>query len=205
MNEFEQIYKNDAWGFGSGHGSLPSVTKGYRDFLQTFIDLNNIKNVVDYGFGDWQFTKFINWDRVQYTGFETVRSLVETNTKQYDAKNIKFKLTPDNMNDLPAADLIIVKDVLQHLKTADIKKFIKVALPKYKYALITNNFVPRDQLNIEIETGSFRPLDLRLSPYTLKATAVYKFGRPKRTYSFRHRKFFDPWEEVVLMVVNEKK
>jgi SAM-dependent methyltransferase len=203
MNVFEQIYKSDAWGFGSGHGSLPSVTKGYRDFLQTFIDTNNITSVVDYGFGDWQFSRYINWEGVNYLGIEVVESLVDKNTKLYGQKNINFKKAPKNLADMTKADLIIVKDVLQHLETADVKKFIKIVLPKYKYALITNNLIPAERVNVDIETGSFRPLDLRLAPYNLDAIAVYKFGRRARTFSIRHRKFFDPWEEVVLLIAND--
>ncbi len=52
MSIFDEIYNKNIWGFGSGHGSLPSVTKGYRKFLENFIKDNNIKSVVDYGCGD---------------------------------------------------------------------------------------------------------------------------------------------------------
>jgi hypothetical protein len=56
--------------------------------------------------------------------------------------------------------------------------------------------------NIDIETGGFRPLDLRKAPYNIPATAVFGFGRERPTYSFKERKSYDPWWEVVLLVSN---
>ena len=202
MNVFEEIYRDNAWGFGSGHGSLPAATKGYRNFLQEFLKQNDIKSVVDFGSGDWQFSKLMNWDGIDYVGLETVPSLTEQNTKLYGSSNIKFAASPADYSKMPKADLLIVKDVLQHLSRKEIDKFIAKALPRYKYALITCNFIPEDRLNHDIETGGFRALDIRKAPYSVKATAIYGFGRKRRTVSVKERKFFDPWWEVVLLVTN---
>jgi 2-polyprenyl-3-methyl-5-hydroxy-6-metoxy-1,4-benzoquinol methylase len=202
VNIFEEIYEKDIWGFGSGHGSLHSVTKGYIEFLEQFMLNNGIKNVVDYGCGDWQFSKHINWDGINYHGFEVVESLVETNNQKYGQDNITFSKSPKTPAKLPAADLLLVKDVLQHLDKQEINDFIELALPKFKYALITNNRIPENIQNMDVKTGEFRPLDLRKKPYNLKAAAVYSFGRDRRTFSFKHRQFFEPWEEIVLLVTN---
>jgi len=204
MNVFEDIYARNLWGFGSGHGSLPAVTKGYRKYLQEFMKLNNIKSVVDYGCGDWQFSRYIDWSGITYTGVETVADLVATNNRLFGASNIKFITSPKDPSKLPKADLLIVKDVLQHLSREDIMKFITHALPKYKFALITNNVVPDSILNMDITTGEFRPLDLRKAPFGLEASAVYSLGRERKTYSLKQRKSFEPWREVVLLFQSTK-
>jgi hypothetical protein len=203
MNVFEDIYERNLWGFGSGHGSLPRATKGYRIYLQKFLDLNGIKSVVDYGCSDWQFSRYLDWSNINYIGIETVKKLVITNSEKFGSSTIRFEESPNNLIKLPKADLLIVKDVLQHLSHDDIKKFIKYALPKYKFALITNNVIPKMRLNINISTGEFRPLDLRKNPFNLKTCAVYSFGRNRRTYSFKQRKYFDPWKEVVLLFISK--
>jgi len=202
MNVFEDIYERNLWGFGSGHGSLPAVTKGYRDYLQNFMSLNNITSVVDYGCGDWQFSRYMDWTGVEYLGIETVKSLVTENTNKFGTKTIKFAESPSNPAKLPKADLLLVKDVLQHLSKEDINKFLKHALPKYKFALITNNTIPADIVNMDIPTGAFRPLDLRLPPFNRPAAAVYSLGRERKTYSLKQRKSFEPWKEVVLLYIN---
>jgi len=200
---FEDIYQNDRWGFGSGHGSLRSVTEGYRAFLQSFIEHNDIKSVVDYGCGDWQFSRYVNWEGVQYVGLEVVPSLVKRNNDRFASPNVRFAEAPESPDAIPRSDLLLVKDVLQHLTTEAIEDFIEKALPRARYALITNNVVPEEYQNGEITLGSFRPLDLRKPPFLLRATAVYSFGRRRRTFSIRHRKFFDPWQEVVLLVAGD--
>ena len=115
MSVFDDIYKNNRWGFGSGHGSLPSVTKGYRDFLEKFIRDNEIKHVVDYGCGDWQFSRLIDWGSATYTGLDIVPSVVDENNKKHATETITFKSIQPGDTKLPKGDLIIVKDVLQHL------------------------------------------------------------------------------------------
>ena len=131
MGVFDEIYKHNGWGFGSGHGSLPSVTKGYRKLLEDFIRENNIKSVVDYGCGDWQFSRLVDWGDASYTGVDVVPSVVEENTAKYGSDKITFKAIKPGAKP-PKADLLIVKDVLQHLPNATVEKFIKEVLEKIR-------------------------------------------------------------------------
>ena len=112
---FTQIYARNIWGSGSGDGSLPKHTKGYRRFLERFIRDKQIKSVVDYGCGDWQFSRLINWDGVRYLGLDIVDSLIEHNLKTYRKDNITFEVLGGTPAQLPDAELIILKDVLSAL------------------------------------------------------------------------------------------
>lgn len=200
MGIFDEIYSSNGWGFGSGHGSLPRVTRGYRQFLEMFIKENNVSTIVDYGCGDWQFSRLIDWGEASYIGVDVVSSVVEENNKKYGSKKIQFKtIKPNSAKEVPPADLLIIKDVLQHLPNDTVKSFIKTILPKYKYALITNCIIPTDELNKDIEAGGFRPLDLRKPPFNLAATTCYSFTGPK-SFSRSERKFFPAWKKAVLLV-----
>ena len=64
---FQRIYENNLWGFGSGHGSLPRVTKSYRLFIENSIREKQISSAVDFGCGDWQFSRFIDWSAVVHS------------------------------------------------------------------------------------------------------------------------------------------
>src|SRR5262249_54067998 len=112
---FLDIYDNDTWGFGSGHGSLPRVTKPYSLFLQNFIRNNPIQTVVDYGCGDWQFSRIIDWDGIHYVGLDVSDELIVRNRRRYGTTTVRFELSPQKCADLPSGDLLLVKDVLQHL------------------------------------------------------------------------------------------
>jgi hypothetical protein len=65
---FEEIYRKNEWGYGSGHGSLPKHNKGYIEFLEKFIKDKNVRSVVDMGCGDWQFSRLVDWNGAQYQG-----------------------------------------------------------------------------------------------------------------------------------------
>ena len=62
-NEFTNIYEKELWGRGkgSGAGSRPKFNAPYISFLENFLRDNNIKSVIDFGCGDWQFSQYIDW------------------------------------------------------------------------------------------------------------------------------------------------
>lgn len=171
---FTEIYDLGIWGRNekgegtSGGGSSPQATELYRSFIERFIDHYNIQSVVDVGCGDWSFSQLINWENVNYMGYDVVKYLVEKNREKFTQSNIHFFHGDATTTDLPPADLLICKDVLQHLSNEDILSFI-VQLPKFKYCLITNDVLPGTltSSNPNIYSGSYREIDLTQPPFHL--------------------------------------
>lgn len=179
-NVFVKIYKRNKWKYGSGEGSLVIHTNGYVTFLENFMQEHQVRSVVDMGCGDWQFSRNIHWGNARYHGFDVVPSVIEENTRNFSSDTIEFQLYSGNPAELPSADLLIVKDVLQHLPNRTIFQFIAV-LSRFKYTLITNCVNPRGRTrNRNVWTGGFRYLDLRLPPFNLPATEVYQFTKNAR-------------------------
>lgn len=175
--QFDAIYSVNRWGCGSGAGSLPQATVGYRKFLQDFLTAHQIKTIADAGCGDWQFTRLMDLSSVQYTGYDVSSIVIEQNTKHYQKDHIKFVLYDGDFERIEPADLLICKDVLQHLPNAYIQNFLKI-LPKFKYALLTNdiNELRSEANNQDIPVaGGFRPIDLTAAPFNLKAQQVFDF------------------------------
>jgi len=83
-------------------------------------------------------------------------------------------------------DMLIVKDVLQHLSNQNIQYFVNNILPNYKYALITNDYSTTMNNNADIVKGQHRTLDLAAPPFNLTNLQVeYKtLGSPKRVYIY---------------------
>lgn len=172
---FNNIYQFNAWGKGSGPGSIYENCKVYVQYLQNFLKHNNIKSVCDVGCGDWQFSKHIDWKGIDYTGID-VSNIILENTKKYSTDNVKFLELNAIEDGIPDAELLIMKDVIQHWSNDDIVKFLP-KLFNYKYCLITNGF-PNDllsQLNQNTNTGNFRPVDLSQSPFNVEGIYVYWF------------------------------
>lgn len=187
LKVFDEIYKTHYWGNGSGSGSLPEATTPYREFLQRFISENGIRSVIDLGCGDWQFSKLIDWSGVKYHGFDVAESVVEKNREAYGTDKITFSVM-ENYHLIPAADLLIIKDVLQHLSNQEIDRIIKQLIPRFKLTLVTNcvppirtSFHRSSMFNRDIETGDFRFLDLRRPPFNCKAELLLEWEINHRT------------------------
>ncbi|MBW2978264.1 class I SAM-dependent methyltransferase [Candidatus Woesearchaeota archaeon] len=171
---FGDIYNENQWGSGSGVGSLPENTKSYRIFLEDFMKKRKIKSVLDIGCGDWQFSKFIKWDDINYTGFDIVRSVIKSNKRKYSKKNIQFyECDILKCKKIPDADLVILKDVLQHWPNKTITSFLP-KLKKFKYVLLINDY-SNYKTNKNIKIGEWRSLHLNKKPFNLKAKRIYLF------------------------------
>ena len=197
-SRFEQIYAGNEWGHGSGEGSLPEHNQGYVKFLEDFLVSHAVKTVVEMGCGDWQFSKDIRWGVARYQGFDVVPAVVSANQQRYARDGVIFTLYGGDPAALPAADLLIVKDVLQHLNDATVQRTLE-HFPRFRQVLATNCVNPRGPtMHRDIADGDFRYLDLRQPPFSLQATEVYSF---ERRGSLKERLLGRPrWHKKVLLV-----
>lgn len=168
---FDVVYETNMWESGSGSGSNENLCRDYVIFLQEFFKSHNIKSIIDAGCGDWQFSKNIDFSGIAYQGFDVASFVINANAQKYSAQNITFHLYDGDFSKLPSADLLLCKDVLQHLPLDKIKEFISI-LPKFKYALITNDIGQNH--NTEILPTQCRNLDLRKEPFNLDCEIVFK-------------------------------
>lgn len=176
---FERIYREGLWaknaqGKGtSGYGSTLEFTKLYRIFLQDFLAAYQVRSVLDAGCGDWEFSQAIDWKGIGYLGVDIAPSVIAANQRRFGAANVRFAVADIVRDELPAADLLLVKDVLQHLSNADIALFLR-QLPRYRHVLIVNDVLP-DSLSApaaDIPTGRYRPIDVTQPPFSLAGTKV---------------------------------
>jgi hypothetical protein len=176
MYKHKQFGKNSKGEAHSGGGSTMERTALYREFLQEFLKVFNIHSVVDMGCGDWEFSQAIDWSGIDYKGYDVVKSVINKNRKKYETDHIHFKQCDGVYEELPIADLLICKDVLQHLPNEDILAFIQ-QLPKFKYCLITNDVDPITETssNPNIKRGGFRPVDLTQPPFSLKGIKILTY------------------------------
>ena len=123
-NEFTNIYEKELWGRGkgSGAGSRPKFNAPYIAFLENFLRDNNIKSVIDFGCGDWQFSQYIDWGNVNYLGLDVVDSVIENNKKQFPEYSFISDTTVFPY--LEGRELILIKDVIMHWPNKEIVSFL---------------------------------------------------------------------------------
>jgi hypothetical protein len=172
---FDFVYASNEWHIGSGFGSLPQTTDTYRRFLQDFLARHAIRSVVDAGCGDWQFSRLIDWSGIDYLGID-VSPVVLQRIVRDAAPNIRFVEGDIRTLEQPGADLLIMKDVLQHWPNADIQALIP-KFARYRFCLITNGSSAEvlPKLNQDIQAGQWRPVDLALPPFSVAGEYVHEY------------------------------
>jgi SAM-dependent methyltransferase len=166
---FNRIYAEGTWGKDaagkgiSGSGSTLAITRQYRAYVEDFIKTHGVKSVVDAGCGDWNFSSAMDWGGASYLGIDIASDVIAAVRRKHEKGTIRFQVG-DITDELPAADLLISKDVLQHLSNPLVQKFIRNNLRKgkYKWVILTND---RGTRNADIENGGYRAIDLAAAPF----------------------------------------
>lgn len=177
----EQIYENHLWGgnefkFYSGDGShqedfvLPYI-KVVTEFLTSFA---SPITVCDLGCGDFNVGKEIVPFTKHYIGIDIVKNLIDFNQANFKAENLSFQCLDIAVDELPKADCVIIRQVLQHLSNQEVQRVVD-KLHNYRFAIITEHlpdgdFTPNCDIisgqGIRLKKGS--GIDLLASPFHLK-------------------------------------
>jgi hypothetical protein len=129
---FDEIYEERVWGDGihsprSGSGSKPENAQTYVKFVQKIINDHGIKSVTDFGHGDWLMWGEYCFDGISYTGIEVSKYAHDVAKKNFGSKERNF-IHEDVLasRKIISSELLISKDVLQHLSLQNIKKLLTI-------------------------------------------------------------------------------
>lgn len=150
---FRNIYSDKLWGgsedekFNSGAGSEDSISIRFIEFTTKYITDNNIKTIVDLGCGDFRVgSKIVSPTIEKYIGIDVVEELINHHQNAYGSEIISFNCLNIINDELPDAELCIIRQVLQHLSNHQVAEIL-VKVRKYKYLIICDhipggNFTP---------------------------------------------------------------
>ena len=124
--EFTRIYREHVWGgtSRSGPGSDPEMLRQYSALLVDVIKQRQVRSVVDIGCGDWALGRTLDWSGVEYTGIDIVPDVVEHLNVSFGSNRIRFRCLDIVSDELPQADLCVIKDVLQHLSNDSVRSLL---------------------------------------------------------------------------------
>jgi len=166
---FTDIYRQNKWGDAesvSGAGSNLEQTAEVRRVLPGLLAELGCQSLLDVPCGDFNWMRLVPLDEVKYTGGDLVAELVARNQAQFGDERRRF-LRLDLLTDaLPAADLILCRDCLVHLSNAHIRQALANVRASGASYLLTTAF-PNLKDNIDIPTGSWRPVNLQRPPFNL--------------------------------------
>lgn len=174
---FEKIYSSNSWkdsyGTSSGPGSAIECSYEYIIFLQNYVKQNRIISILDLGCGDFNLMRHFNFENVEYLGLDIVTNVIDYNKKYYSKNNVKFNesniITFSTSN---VYDLVILKEVLQHLSNDNIIKLLN-NITYAKKILIVNDIAEE---NVDCINGGYRPINLNKHPFNLKCNTIFEYN-----------------------------
>jgi hypothetical protein len=162
---FTRIYERGAWGrsedptlrFYSGSGSRRDEENAvYVRAVGEFLGSFPVKpSVVDLGCGDFKVGSQIRNFCGRYVACDVVPSLIAFNKTQFENMDVEFKALDLVKDELPAGDIVFVRQVLQHLSNDQIKQFVGRAPLIYKFLIVTEHLPSRADFkhNVDKLTG----------------------------------------------------
>ncbi|WP_028872801.1 class I SAM-dependent methyltransferase [Psychroserpens burtonensis] len=177
----EQVYKMKLWGsntsaFYSGNGShRPELVNPYIDVLTSFLMTFKRPLVVcDLGCGDFNVGKALVKYTAKYIAVDIVEGLIVYNKEKFKEKDLEFHCLDIAVDDLPSGDCALLRQVLQHLSNAEIKRIVH-KLTDFKYVILTEHvpegdFIPNKDIisgqGIRLKKQS--GLNILTPPFNLK-------------------------------------
>ena len=153
---FDDIYRHDRWGNGSGPGSQIEVARGVVDYVNESIIRHDCKALLDIGCGDGQLashlvvTNYLGVD-VSMEALNRFRSRTSKPTVCMDAEMGRWNF-----------DAVLIKDVLQHLPFEACRKLL-LSVSKCQRIWVINDTPEAgwvQPLSVQDCTaGSYRPID----------------------------------------------
>jgi len=141
---FSEIYANNVWGgtrgeYFSGRGSRGLPAENYAAAVRKFIAEHHVRRVVDLGCGDFQVASMFVNQAVHYTGCDVVLELVGHLNRTHGRDTVEFVCVNIIEDELPASDLCLVRQVLQHLSNAEIARILHKCT-QYKFLIVTEHY-----------------------------------------------------------------
>ena len=163
----------------SGSGSHEKkIILPYIKVIKKFLLKQKINKLIDFGCGDFNVGKnFVNLTK-KYYAYDIYEDLVKYNRKKFKYKNLYFKKKDITSDKISSVDVVLVRQVLQHLDNNQIKSFLSNIKNKTKYLIVTEHLPKFDSFKCNVNKPKGAGLRfnsgviLHLSPFNLNY--IYK-------------------------------
>jgi hypothetical protein len=167
---FTDIYRNNKWSGSdsvSGIGSDAVQTKVIVERIPSLLAEIGAGSVLDIPCGDFFWMQGVDLAGVTYVGADIVQDIVDANMRRYAKPGVEFRRLDLTSDELPRAELVLVRDCLVHLSYEDIWRAIRNIRASGARYLLATTFPHRSNTNIP--TGRWRPLNLQAPPFDFPA------------------------------------
>lgn len=180
---FEKIYETNAWGrpedpeqkFYSGTGSHDGlVASTYLNAVRGFLQCLDAKpDVVDLGCGDFSVGSQVRPLCQRYIACDIVAALIEFNKRKFGSLDVDFRTLDLTRDELPPADIVFVRQVLQHLSNAQIKRALPQLANRYRYLVLTEHLPAKEEFVPNVDKPAGPGIRLQLESGVVLTSAPF--------------------------------
>lgn len=182
---FDEIYRKKMWKQGkslSGLGSEGKWAKTYCELVSQYIVQHGCKTVLDLGCGDFSVGRMLIDVVEKYIGGDISKTIIEANKKEFGhVRNVQFLVLDAMTDSLPECDLILVRQVFQHLTNQQIELALRnIERTHAGHVLVTEHTYRPELLespNIDLVSHSIRT---RVTQKSGVDIGQPPFSRPRR-------------------------
>ncbi len=128
---FDRIYLEKQWGEGdepSGSGSYGAWAREYVAFIGDLVAETGAKTAVDVGCGDFNVGSRLCGLFERYEALDVSRVIIERNAARFaHLRHVRFAVADATRDPLPRADIVMIRQVLQHLTNVQIEAILRNA------------------------------------------------------------------------------
>lgn len=161
---FEKIYDEGHWGknaspearYFSGTGSHdPQLVDAYVEAVSAFLSrLPNKPSALDIGCGDFNVGSRIRPLCADYTAADIASQVIAFNKTRFADADVNFISLNIVEDEAPRADVIFIRQVLQHLSNAEIRRALANIAGRSDYLILTEHLPPGEFTpNVDKTTG----------------------------------------------------
>jgi len=128
---FDEIYAKNMWRQGetqSGVGSEGVLAGRYVALVLEYAAKHKLRTVVDGGCGDFSVGSRLAPSFDRYVALDVSPRIIDINKRRYAdlaSQHVSFAAADMTLTTFPEADLILIRQVLQHLPNAKIEQILK--------------------------------------------------------------------------------
>jgi len=176
--DFTEIYQTNFWGSResrSGHGSTMEQTAQIRATLPQLFHELGVKTLLDIPCGDFYWMQHIiaQSRNILYIGGDIVSDMIASNEKAFGSETkegmVEFRLLDVLKDNLPRADLVLVRDCLVHLRLADALEAIQNIKRSGATYLLSTTFPEHVTNSDDFICGVWRTVNLERPPFNFPA------------------------------------
>jgi hypothetical protein len=124
------------------------MAERYISLVKAYAEAHKLRTVVDGGCGDFSVGSRLAPSFERYLALDVSSRIIELNRRRYadwSAKGVRFEIADMTSATLPTADLVLIRQVLQHLTNAEIEKILQnLQSSQWRRALITEHVTDPD-------------------------------------------------------------